>query len=276
MRVVTFEEIASIGITPKECVDWATFVIKNKQNYILPLKISIPYGNERFFNTMPSYIPELNLFGVKVVSRVPSRKPAIKADIILYDTEYGDMVAFMDGTWITTWRTAAVAAVTVEKLKKAETKIISIVGLGNIARAFLMCIDVMEEHKELDIHILAYKNQHEEFIERFKEYENIRFTVHTDIKEMFGISDVIVSCVTAATSLFSDDDSVYRAGVLVVPVQTRGFQNCDLTFDRIFCDDIPHISGFKYFKQYKSVTEMTDVLNDGDFLRGGGGKGSCL
>lgn len=269
MRTVSFREIVSLGITPAECVEWATTVIKNKRNYVLPHKISIPYGDERFFNTMPSYIPEQDLFGVKIVSRIPGRKPVIKGDIMLYDTASGDMKAFIDGTWITAWRTAAVAAVTVGKLKRENAKTISIVGLGNIARAFLMCVDSMENHKELDIHILAYKNQHEEFIERFKEYGNIRFTVHTDIKEMFGISDVIVSCVTAATSLFSDDDSVYRPGVLVVPVQTRGFQNCDLTFDRIFCDDIPHISGFKYFKQYKSVTEMTDVLNDDGFHRGG-------
>lgn len=42
--------------------------------------------------------------------------------------------------------------------------------------------------------------------------------------------------------------------------QTRGFQNCDLAFDKIFCDDIGHISNFKYFKQYKSVAVMTDVF----------------
>ena len=84
---------------------------------------------------------------------------------------------------------------------------------------------------------------------------------------MFKISDVIVSCVTAATSLFDENDSDYKPGVLIVPVQTRGFQNYDLTFDKVYCDDIPHISGFKYFKQYKSVTEMTQVLNDEHFIR---------
>lgn len=65
------------------------------------------------------------------------------------------------------------------------------------------------------------------------------------------------------------DEQDFKPGVLVVPVMTRGFQNCDLAFDRIFCDDIPHISGFKYFNQYKNVTEMTDVLNDYTFERGG-------
>ena len=175
----------------------------------------------------------------------------------------------MDGTWITTWRTAAVAAVTVETLKKRDAKNISLMGLGNIARAFVMCIDAMRNHEDINLNILAYKDQHNIFIERFKKYKNIHINVFDDVKEMFKISDVIVSCVTAATSLFDENDEDFKPGVLIVPVQTRGFQNCDLTFDRIFCDDIPHISGFKYFNQYKSITEMTDVLNNSTFVRGG-------
>ena len=33
-------------------------------------------------------------------------------------------------------------------------------------------------------------------------------------------------------------------------------------FDKIFCDDIGHIRNFQYFNEYKSVSEMTDVLNN--------------
>lgn len=270
MNQILFNDINKLGITPKECVEWAETVIKNKRNYILPHKISITYGNECYFNTMPAYIPEMNLIGVKEVSRVTGREPTLQGDILLYDSVTGDMKCFMDGTWITTWRTAAVAAVTVETLKKRDAKNISLMGLGNIARAFVMCIDAMRNHEDINLNILAYKDQHNIFIERFKKYKNIHINVFDDVKEMFKISDVIVSCVTAATSLFDENDEDFKPGVLIVPVQTRGFQNCDLTFDRIFCDDIPHISGFKYFNQYKSITEMTDVLNNSTFVRGGG------
>lgn len=275
MQQISFEQILKLGITPLECVNWAETVIKNKNNYVLPHKISITYGNECYFNTMPAYIPEMNLIGVKEVSRVTGREPTLQGDILLYDSVSGDMKCFMDGTWITTWRTAAVAAITVEKLKKSDAKNISLMGLGNIARAFVLCIDAIRDHEEIELNILAYKDQHELFIERFRNHKNIHIKVFNDVKEMFKISDVIVSCVTAATSLFDENDEDYKPGVLIVPVQTRGFQNCDLTFDKIFCDDIPHISGFKYFKQYKSVTEMTDVLNNFTFVREGGAI-SCI
>ena len=275
MQQISFEQILKLGITPLECVNWAETVIKNKNNYVLPHKISITYGNECYFNTMPAYIPEMNLIGVKEVSRVTGREPTLQGDILLYDSVTGEMKCFMDGTWITTWRTAAVTAITVEKLKKSDAKNISLMGLGNIARAFVLCIDAIRDHEEIELNILAYKDQHELFIERFRNHKNIHIKVFNDVKEMFKISDVIVSCVTAATSLFDENDEDYKPGVLIVPVQTRGFQNCDLTFDKIFCDDIPHISGFKYFKQYKSVTEMTDVLNNFTFVREGGAI-SCI
>lgn len=267
LNIINFEEINNLQITPAECVDWAEKVIKNKNKYILPHKISITYENNCYFNTMPAYLPDLNIIGVKEVSRVTGREPTLQGDILLYDSSTGVMKCFMDGTWITTWRTAAVAAVTVETLKKKDAKNISILGLGNIARAFVMCIDEMRNHTEIELNILAYKDQHFKFIERFKNYKNIHINVYEDVKEMFKISDVIVSCVTATNDLFDENDKDFKPGVLVVPVMTRGFQNCDLTFDRIFCDDIAHISGFKYFKQYKSITEMTDVLNDKKFTR---------
>ena len=268
MKEISFEQIQNLGITPDECVEWARTVIKNKHNYVLPHKISITYGDNCYFNTMPSYIPEMNLFGVKVVSRIPNRSPALQGDILLYNSISGDLLAFMDGTWITAWRTAAIAAITVEKLKKEDAKSISIMGLGNIARAFVLCINSIYKHSELNFKILAYKDQHNQFIERFKNFNNIHFEVYSDAKELIRNSEVIVSCVTAKDDLWADEKD-FKPGILVVPVMTRGFQNCDLAFDKIFCDDIPHISGFKYFKQYKNVTEMTDVLNNSIFVRGG-------
>jgi hypothetical protein len=45
MKEISFEQIQNLGITPDECVEWARTVIKNKNNYVLPHKISITYGD---------------------------------------------------------------------------------------------------------------------------------------------------------------------------------------------------------------------------------------
>lgn len=268
MRIISFEEIANLNIKPESCIQWAEEVIKNKNKYILPPKTGIPFGNSSnsFFTTMPCLIPDKNRFGVKVVSRLPERIPALKADILLYDTSSGDLLAVMDGTWITTMRTGAVAAITVNKLKAKRTDSYSFIGLGNTARATLLCLNAQQNRTDFNVNVLMYKNQHNDFINRFSDYKNIHFSVYHDIEEMIKNSYVIISCVTVANSVFAAADA-YKAGMLIVPVHTKGFQNCDLEFDKIFCDDINHIKGFKYFNEYKYLKEISEILNDTNFER---------
>ncbi len=56
------------------------------------------------------------------------------------------------------------------------------------------------------------------------------------------------------------DVNLFKLGVLVVPVHTRGFQNCDTVFDKVFADDEGHVNGFKYFNQFKKFGELDAVL----------------
>ena len=60
--------------------------------------------------------------------------------------------------------------------------------------------------------------------------------------------------------IFCPDDSLFQEGVLVVPVHTRGFQNCDLFFDKVYGDDTGHVCDFKYFKQFRQFDEFSRVL----------------
>ena len=40
-----------------------------------------------------------------------------------------------------------------------------------------------------------------------------------------------------------------------------GFQNCDLSFDRVIIDDHGHVASFKYYEQFKPrAVEMGDVV----------------
>ena len=100
--IINFDDIQKLNITPKLCVEWASEILMKKNDCILPPKNSIKFGDNCFFNTMPSYIPFLNNFGVKVVSRIPNRIPSLMGEILLYDSITGNLLAFIDGTWITT------------------------------------------------------------------------------------------------------------------------------------------------------------------------------
>jgi ornithine cyclodeaminase/alanine dehydrogenase-like protein (mu-crystallin family) len=259
MKTINFEEILRLNISPRKCVLWTKDALINKYQYKLPAKISIKLPNNIFHNTMPSYLTPINYFGVKIVSRYPDREPSIQSEILLYDTENGNLLAVMDGSWITAMRTGAVAALSVQLLRSPATKQYGFIGLGNTARATLLCLADTLEKEELNIKLLAYKNQEIDFINRFKDFKQFHFSICHTTEELVSTSDVIVSSLTVADNLIAPDHC-YNPGVLVIPIHTKGFQNCDLFFDKVFVDDIDHVKDFKYFSKFKAVDELSNVF----------------
>ena len=199
-------------------------------------------------------------FGIKLVSRIEGQIPTLKSDITLYDAETGQLLAIIDGDWITAMRTGAVTALAARTFQRKGTATYSMIGLGNIARAVGLCL--IEDNKERHIHIrlMRYKDQAEQFIERFKAYDNVTFEIIDDKNAFVAEADVLISCVTVATELLFPDNSLYKKGVTVIPVHVRGFQNCDLFFDKVFGDDTGQIQTWKYFHQFREYDEIHHVL----------------
>lgn len=262
MRIITFEEIRKLNINPSKYIKWVENALKNKYSAVLPHKTSLTFnGGKCFYNTMPCLIPELERFGVKEVSRYPEREPTISGEILLYDALSGELLALMDGDWITAMRTGAVAALAIKHLRNKDAKQISFMGLGNTARATLLCMLENEPETNFNIKLLRYKNQAELFQERFENYKNVCFEIVETNEILIRDADVIVSCVTIADDLIGKDEW-FKEGVLVVPVHTKGFQNCDLFFDKVFADDKEHVKGFKYFDKFKVFDEFARVVRN--------------
>ena len=53
MKVLTDNEITELGITPRQCVDWAERSLRSKPNADLPPKTWQHFPNDVFVNTMP-------------------------------------------------------------------------------------------------------------------------------------------------------------------------------------------------------------------------------
>lgn len=260
MKIITHEDIINMKITPLECCEWAGEVIKEKKKFILPPKISLKPREDIFYNTMPSILPEMKAAGVKVVNRYPQREPSLDSHILLYDLENGNLKALLDGNFITTMRTGAVAAHSVKLFAKKDFKEIGLIGLGNTMRAaFTMLLELFPE-REVHVKVKEYKNQHEEFIKEFAEYKNVRFEAYDTYEKVIEDSDVIMSSVTYAGTDFCED-KYFKEGCCLVPIHTRGFTNCDLFFDKIYADDTDHVRGFKNFNKFRKFAEVTDVVN---------------
>ena len=261
MKRITNNDIVNLNISPIQCIDWVREAFIMKHDCQLPAKMSVhPTGND-FFTTMPCLLPtSYSRFGAKVVSRIVGRVPALKSDLMLFNSTTGELLALIDCDWITAMRTGAVAALAIKTLRNSHATEYAFIGLGSTARATLTCLLESCKDEHLNIRLFKYKDQAEKIDSEYSNYSNVTFTIVDNTTDLVKDADVVVSCITDANGLLVEDESLFKPGVLVVPVHTRGFQNCDTTFDKVFADDTDHVKGFKYFSQFKEFHQIEEVL----------------
>lgn len=261
MLTIPHEIISSLNISPLQALQWVkeSFRIKDEESVFLPHKLSISFDKGKFMNTMPCIVPSLNAMGVKIVTRYPERAKTINGEILLYDYHSGDLLALMDAFWVTNARTGAVAALALQTFAKQDFQTISMMGLGNTARATMACILTLYPEKKITVRLLSYKMQASKFIEEFQCHSNVHFEEVENINSLIDGTDVVISCITNADGILAED-RYFKPGVTVIPVHTKGFQNCDLFFDKVFADDRDHVKNFRYFDRFHQFGEIAPVL----------------
>ncbi len=262
MKIISFEDIKNMKLEPSLCYEWVSDMIADKGKTQLPPKTHMTLPGNIFCNVMPSMIEASmgTIGGVKVVTRYPERKPSLDSKILLFNGDSGEFLALMDGNWITAMRTGAVAAHSVMHLAKAGFKTLGLIGLGNVTRSTMIVLASLCSDRKLTVKLLRYKDQAESFIERFKDFDNLDFIIVDTVRECIQGSEVVISGATYFENDIAEDEW-FDEGVLVVPVHTRGFTNCDLFFDKVFADDTGHVDHFGNFSKFKYYAEVSDVVN---------------
>ncbi len=103
--------------------------------------------------TMPAYLEEQDITGVKIVNVHPDNPkkglPTVMALVILNSTETGAPIAVMDGTYLTDMRTGAAGGVAVKYLARKNAKTVGFVGTGKQARTQLLAISEVIDIEEV-------------------------------------------------------------------------------------------------------------------------------
>lgn len=262
MKLITFQDVEKLNISAEDCYAWTSEMILHKNDALLPTKIGMKPAEGVFCNVMPCIVPDTvigNVAGVKIVTRYPDRQPSLDGKLMLMDADNGEFLALMDGDWITTMRTGAVAAHSVLLFARENFTEIGMMGLWNTARAALLILVSQIKDRDLNIKLLRHKGQEEDFRNRFEFCENLHFTYVDTPAEVIRHSEVVISAVTYTADDFCADED-FDEGVLVVPIHTRGFTNCDLFFDKVYADDTGHVHNFKNFDKFRKFAEVTDVV----------------
>ena len=265
MKIVSQDRIKALKISPATCVEWVKESFSIKKDSQLPAKISVHPQGYDFYTAMPCLLPaRYDRVGLKMVHRVKGAVPSLGSDILVYEASSGALLAFMDCDWITAMRTGATAVYASQTLRKKGPITYSFVGLGNTARATMLCLLDTEPDIQHKVLRKRYKDQAELFVDRFSSYDNVSFEIVDTVPGMIAASDVIFSCITDADGLFCEDESCFRPGCTLIPVHVRGFQNCDLFFDKVYGDDTAPIKNWKYYNQYRHYAELQDVIDGKD------------
>ena len=262
MKIITKQQIKNLQISPCTCVDWVLEGFSIKSLSQVPVKISVHPKGSDYYTSMPCLLPvSYDRVGLKVIRRVKGCVPSVCSDILLYESSTGRLLALLDGDWITAMRTGATAVVAAQKLRCCDNVTYGFIGLGNMARAVMLCLLDSEKDIHHRVILLKYKNQAESFMERFNNYGNVSFDVVDAIDDVIANSMVVVSSITEANGLLCENPDRFRPGCTLIPVHVRGFENCDTVFDKVIGDDVEHLRNWSHFNEFKCFSELKDVLS---------------
>jgi len=122
---------------------------------VQPVRTVMELRPRSFFGLMPAYDQDQALFGAKLVTVIPENHgtafPSHQAIISLSDPNTGELLALMDGRYITESRTAAVSAVSVRHMARADSCVLAIVGSGVQARSHLEALRLTRAFTEIRV-----------------------------------------------------------------------------------------------------------------------------
>lgn len=152
------------------------------------------FADAGLLGVMPGYLPGRGMV-TKLVSVFPGNHtrglPSHQALIALFDEADGSARAVMDGTHITTVRTAATAALAAQTLARPDARVLAILGAGVQGTSHLDAFDRIAEFAEIRIasrtreHAIALAERHP------------RASVSETFEEAVRGADVICCCTNA-------------------------------------------------------------------------------
>lgn len=105
------------------------------------------------FAVLPAWTDEV--IGVKAFTYLPSNAPQgrqiLHSKILLFDRRTGAPRALVDGTTVTHWRTAAVAALAADYLARRDAKRLLFCGTGNLAPYMVLAHATVRDYSSIEI-----------------------------------------------------------------------------------------------------------------------------
>ena len=136
-------------------VQFSSGKVQQPLRTIIGVEANARSGKGGFYGVMPAFLPQPAALGTKLVTVYESNAarglPTHLATIVLLDPETGELLAILDGRYITEARTAAVSAVSAKHLARPDAGVLAIVGSGVQARSHIEALIRVQRFEEIRV-----------------------------------------------------------------------------------------------------------------------------
>jgi alanine dehydrogenase len=162
-----------------------------------PVRTAIEVADRSFFASMPALYRRQAVLGAKLVTVFPGNAArglhTHLAVINLFDPDTGELLAIMDGRYITEVRTAAASAVSVRHLARADARVLAILGSGVQAASHFDALPCVRHFDE----VRCWSPTREHLLAFVKDREGVRAA--DSAEQALANADVIVVATSSVT-----------------------------------------------------------------------------
>ena len=191
----------------KDCMDVVEKAFRELANEtaVLPLRTAIT-SLDGLSLYMPAYLKEMKALACKVVTIYKNNPkkynlPVVIGKVLLQDTETGDVICIMDGSYLTAVRTGAVSGVATKYLAREEKgQVAGIFGTGVQARMQLWAMTIARDIANAYIYDIASETARK-FKDEMSKKLNLEIII-ADTPDKVLEADIICTATSSALPVF--------------------------------------------------------------------------
>ena len=165
--------------------------------------------SQGMFLFMPAFMKPGDVFGTKIVSVFPNNfkrgLSTIQGIYMLNDPTTGELLALMDGIFLTALRTGATSAAATKHLARKDAAILGIIGSGGQAALQAAAICSVRSIREVLVYDTNLKSAHE-FSETATRDLKLPVTAVDSVHKAVISADILVTATTAKEPVFDGND----------------------------------------------------------------------
>lgn len=188
----------AIAIVDSAMRDYSAGQVGSPQRAVLTVNPDTRMG------LMPGTMPGLGRFGLKVVS-LSSQAPKYglyshQGMMLLFDDATGQPLCMIECHALTRLRTAAASAVATRALSRPDSKILTIIGNGDLAGPHIDAISAVRPIEQVIVWG-RHPGKAEAFVRSLPQVLNQAVSILTDIRQAVGLADIICTVTSSPEPL---------------------------------------------------------------------------